>query len=38
METINNFLGWDHSKEAFLIGAGHLGTALWGMKVSKGMA
>jgi redox-sensing transcriptional repressor len=30
MQSIENFLGWNNSSDAFLVGAGHLGTAILG--------
>lgn len=30
MQSIEHFLGWDNVNDAFLVGAGHLGTALLG--------
>jgi redox-sensing transcriptional repressor len=32
IEAITNFLGWNNTTDAFIIGAGHLGTALAGYK------
>jgi len=32
IDAIENFLGWKNASEAFLVGAGHLGTALLGYR------
>jgi len=32
IDAIENFLGWHRDREAFLVGAGHLGTALLGFQ------
>lgn len=32
IETIEDFLGWNNTKDAYLVGVGHLGTALLGFE------